>query len=93
MALSKTGNPDQQWRDKYLALHAKHEQLKLQTGDKTEQLRRGLVMVSLLAEGQSSKLDTSLIDLREAIKGTPLGMSSKLSDLESSIIKDRKSVV
>ena len=87
MALSKTGNPDQQWRDKYLALHAKHEQLKLQTGDKTEQLRRGLVMVSLLAEGQSSKLDTSLIDLREAIKGTPLGMSSKLSDLESSIIK------
>jgi diguanylate cyclase len=87
MALSKTGNPDQQWRDKYLALHAKHEQLKLQTGDKTEQLRRGLVMVSLLAEGQSSKLDTSLTDLREAIKGTPLGMSSKLSDLESSIMK------
>lgn len=87
MALSKATNPDQQWRDKYLALHEKHERLQSQLGDRTEQLRRGLVMVSLLAEGQSDQVDTSLQELREAIKGTPLTMSSKLSDLESTIRK------
>lgn len=87
MSASKVASPDQQWRDKYLALHEKHERLKLQNGDRTEQLRRGLVMVSLLAEGQSEQTDASLIELREAIKGTSLSMSSKLSDLESTILK------
>lgn len=87
MAVRKAATPDQQWRDKYLAAQEKYESLKLQSGDRSEQLRRGLVMVSLLAEGQSDQVDSSLIELREAMKGTPLSMSSKLSDLESAIKK------
>ncbi|MEK9764928.1 MAG: hypothetical protein VW274_00465, partial [Thalassolituus sp.] len=66
MAVGRQPSAEQQWRDKYLALQEKYEKLKHQVGIRNDQLRRGLVMVSLLAEGQSGKLDIQLEELREA---------------------------
>jgi len=87
MAAGRQASPEQQWRDKYLALQEKYEKLKHQVGIRNDQLRRGLVMVSLLAEGQSGKLDIQLEELREAMRGSTLGLSNKVSDLESHIRK------
>jgi len=87
MAVGRQASPEQQWRDKYLALQEKYEKLKHQVGIRNDQLRRGLVMVSLLAEGQSGKLDIQLEELREAMRGSTLGLSNKVSDLESHIRK------
>lgn len=85
MAASKQATPEQQWRDKYLALNEKHEQMRQQIGDRNEQLRRALVMVSLLAEGNSAPLDEKLHDVREGMRSSTLGFTSKVSDLESAI--------
>jgi len=87
MAVGRQASPEQQWRDKYLALQEKYEKLKHQVGIRNDQLRRGLVMVSLLAEGPSGKLDIQLEELREAMRGSTLGLSNKVSDLESHIRK------
>jgi diguanylate cyclase len=56
------------WRNKYLDLIEKHEQLEQGSEQKQDQLRRALVMVSLLAEGQSDTLDLPLEKLRDTIK-------------------------
>jgi diguanylate cyclase len=56
------------WRNKYLDLIEKHEQLEQGNEQKQDQLRRALVMVSLLAEGQSDTLDLPLEKLRDTIK-------------------------
>ncbi len=56
------------WRNKYLDLIEKHEQLEQGSEQKQDQLRRALVMVSLLAEGQSKSIDAPLAKLRETIK-------------------------
>ncbi|MEH6450088.1 MAG: GGDEF domain-containing protein [Oleispira sp.] len=56
------------WRNKYLDLIEKHEQLEQGSEQKQDQLRRALVMVSLLAEGQSDSIDKPLEKLRDTIK-------------------------
>ncbi len=56
------------WRNKYLDLIEKHEQLGQGSEQKQDQLRRALVMVSLLAEGQADSIDKPLEKLRETIK-------------------------
>lgn len=56
------------WRNKYLDLIEKHEQLEQGSEQKQDQLRRALVMVSLLAEGQSENIDKPLEKLRDTIK-------------------------
>lgn len=56
------------WRNKYLDLIEKHEQLEKGSESKQDQLRRALVMVSLLAEGQADSIDKPLEKLRDTIK-------------------------
>ena len=56
------------WRDKYLDLIERHELLEKSSESNRDQMRRALVMVSLLAEGQSENIDLPLSKLRESIK-------------------------
>ena len=56
------------WRNKYLNLIEQHEQLEQGSERKQDQLRRALVMVSLLAEGQADSIDKPLGKLRDTIK-------------------------
>ena len=56
------------WRDKYLDLIERHELLEKSSEASRDQMRRALVMVSLLAEGQSENIDLPLSKLRESIK-------------------------
>lgn len=73
------------WRDKYLDLLDKHEKQKNATEQQYDQMRRGLVMVSLLAEGQSSTVDKSLGELREALKPGATGMVHVMDELERAV--------
>jgi diguanylate cyclase len=70
--MSQTGDNSEKsinkWRNKYLDLIEKHEQLEQGSEQKQDQLRHALVMVSLLAEGQAESIDTPLAKLRETIK-------------------------
>lgn len=70
--MSQTGDNSEKstnkWRNKYLDLIEKHEQLEQGSEQKQDQLRRALVMVSLLAEGQAKSIDAPLAKLRETIK-------------------------
>ncbi len=56
------------WRDKYLDLIDRHDQLEKTSEANRDQMRRALVMVSLLAEGQADEIDLPLSKLRESIK-------------------------
>lgn len=56
------------WRNKYLDLIETHDALEKSSEQKQDQLRRALVMVSLLADGQSDNIDVPLSKLRESIK-------------------------
>ena len=56
------------WRDKYLDLIERHDLLEKSSESNRDQMRRALVMVSLLAEGQSENIDLPLSKLRESIK-------------------------
>ncbi|WP_430460671.1 diguanylate cyclase [Thalassolituus sp. LLYu03] len=73
------------WRDKYLDLLDGHEKLKTTAEQQQEQLRRGLVMVSLLAEGQAGGVDQSLGELRDALKPGATGMTRVLDELERAV--------
>ena len=85
MAVTKQGPSDLQWRDKYLTLNEKYDKLKLQVGTRNEQLRRGLVLVSLLAEGQSDPLDRTLADLRESMRGSTSDLNKTMNLLNGQI--------
>ena len=67
------------WRDKYLNLIEDHEKLQKSSEEKQDQMRRALVMVSLLAEGQADSIDTPLAKLREAIKPHKNGQGLELT--------------
>jgi diguanylate cyclase len=56
------------WRDKYLDLLEQYERYEKISERKQDQMRRALVIVSLLAEGQSDSIDKPLATLRDAIK-------------------------
>ncbi len=87
MADKAASSAEKQWRDKYLALHEEHKSLKTALGDRNEQLRRGLVMVSLLAEGQADDLDGALGGMRDSMKGTTLSFSNAINQLDAMIRK------
>lgn len=72
------------WRDKYLDLLDRHEKLKRGQEHQHEQMRRGLVMVSLLAQGQAGNIDTSLNNLRIALKNDG-GLQRILDELERAV--------
>lgn len=63
-----SGKAINKWRDKYLDLIEQHEQLERNSESKQDQMRRALVVVSLLAEGQADSIDAPLATLRDAIK-------------------------
>lgn len=72
------------WRDKYLDLLDRHEKLKRNQEHQHDQMRRGLVMVSLLAQGQADTIDSSLHDLRNALKNGST-LHRILDDLERAV--------
>ena len=61
-------NNASRWRNKYLDLIERHEQLIKSNDSKQDQMRRALMVVALLAEGQTNSIDKPLATLREAIK-------------------------
>jgi diguanylate cyclase len=61
------------WRNKYLELIEKHERLEKGSESRQDQLRRALVMVSLLAEGQAESIDKTLERMRDTIKPQNVG--------------------
>jgi diguanylate cyclase len=63
-----SGKAINKWRDKYLDLIEQHELLERSSESKQDQMRRALVIVSLLAEGQAESIDKPLATLRDAIK-------------------------
>jgi len=85
MAEGTGASSARRWRDKYLDLLDSHEKLKTSTEQQHDQMRRGLVMVSLLAEGQSGSVDKSLGELRESLKPGATGMTRVLDELERAV--------
>lgn len=73
------------WRDKYLDLLDSHEKLKQSSEQQHDQMRRGLVMVSLLAAGQSGTVDKPLAELRDSLKPGATGMNHALDELEKAV--------
>lgn len=89
MAKGAGSDSARRWRDKYLNLIDEHEKLKRSSVQDLDQYRRGLVMVSLLAEGQADSVDTPLATLREAIKpgaeNNSSGMNKAMDELERAV--------
>lgn len=77
------------WREKYLNLIDDHEKLEKNAEHQQGQLRKALVMVSLLAEGQSTKVDEPLQQLRDAIKpkNKTVKLELLLNQLKSAVTK------
>jgi diguanylate cyclase len=63
-----SGKDSHKWRDKYLNLIERYEHYEKSSERKQDQMRRALVVVSLLAEGQVDRIDKPLATLRDAIK-------------------------
>lgn len=85
MAANSKRDDSRYWRDKYLDLLDTHEKLENRTQVEYEQLRRGLVVTSLLAEGQSSHLDPLLRRLREQLKTDTSGLATAVTVLSQEI--------
>ena len=85
MAEGAGSDSARRWRDKYLDLLDSHEKLKNTSEQQHDQMRRGLVMVSLLAEGQAAGVDKSLNDLRDALKPGASGMNRVMDELERAV--------
>jgi diguanylate cyclase len=67
----ESGDPNStinKWREKYLDLLEQYEQLEKISERKQDQMRHALVVVSLLAKGQSDSIDKPLATLRDAIR-------------------------
>lgn len=85
MAKGAGSDSARRWREKYLNLIEDHEKLKRSSEEDLDNYRRGLVMVSLLAEGQSSTVDTPLKALRDALKPGATGMNKTMDELERAV--------
>ena len=85
MAKGAGSDSARRWREKYLNLIEDHEKLKRSSEEDLDNYRRGLVMVSLLAEGQSSNVDTPLKALRDALKPDATGMNKTMDELERAV--------
>lgn len=75
------------WREKYLDLIEQHERLEKSSESKQDQMRRALVIVSLLAEGQADSIDKPLATLRDAIKpqNDGRGLESSVQVLQAEV--------
>lgn len=72
------------WRDKYLELADQQDAFEKATKNQHQQLNRAVLMVSLLAEGQSESLDPKIKQLRSSAKKGE-SLSKPLTELESSV--------
>lgn len=86
-ASDNSGKAVNKWRDKYLDLIEQHEKLEKSSESKQDQMRRALVIVSLLAEGQSDTIDKPLATLRDAIKpqNDGVGLESSVQVLQAEV--------
>lgn len=85
-----TRNESDRWRDKYLALLEQQEASEQQVQNIQTRLRRALMMVSLLAEGQDDQLDSRLRQIRDSLRPdgsdtVPLLPDNLLEQLEQQI--------
>jgi diguanylate cyclase len=82
-----SGKDTHKWRDKYLDLIDQYEQYEKSNERKQDQMRRALVIVSLLAEGQSDSIDKPLATLRDAIKpqNQGRGLESSMHVLQAEV--------
>jgi len=85
MADGSNSDSARRWRDKYLNLMDEHDKLVRSSEENQDHMRRGLVMVSLLAEGQESGVDKSLAALRETLKPGASGMDRVMGELEKAV--------
>lgn len=81
MASPNDRDPSNYWRDKYLNLLNDYEVLEKSSTQQHEALRRGLVVTSLLAEGQASSIDPLLLDVRNALKPNGTGLANAIDEL------------
>lgn len=82
------------WHDKYFNLLSELESQTKANADTHEVLRSGLVMTSLLAEGQTIALDRQLKALRDSLKPGNDELSETLSSLRKTIDEfDDESVI
>lgn len=77
------------WRNKYLDLIEKYDQLEKSSEKKQDQMRHALVVVSLLAEGQAESIDHPLEALRESIKpqNSGRGLEPSVKVLQSEVAR------
>jgi diguanylate cyclase len=82
-----SGKDSHKWRDKYLDLVERSEQYEKSSERKQDQMRRALVVVSLLAEGQLDSIDKPLATLRNAIKpqNEGRGLESSVQVLQAEV--------
>lgn len=71
------------WHEKYLNALAELEEQAEANTIKHEQLRRGLVMTALLAEGQTIPLDRQLKELRISLKSDKNDLANSLDSLKA----------
>lgn len=85
MATNSGNDASTYWRDKYLSLLDNFETLEAQQNSQYEVLRRGLVVTSLLAEGQTHQLDPLLRTLRSNLKPEALDLFQTIDELSSAL--------
>lgn len=85
MANNSERDASSYWRDKYLNLLNDFERLEAASNQKHDAMRRGLVITSLLAEGQSRDVDPLLRSLRDSLKPEATGLAVAVDQLSRSI--------
>jgi len=77
------------WKEKYLTALEDQDKLESNFNNRLDVLRRGLVRVSLAAEGIDSQLDKNLTELREVLRSDDAGASVKriIDSLEKKVLK------
>jgi len=84
----ETSDSDE-WKSKYLASLESQEEFEKQQGARLDLLRRGLVGVSLAADGVDENLDGLLTDLRDLLRSSKAidEMEPVLSEIETAVRK------
>ncbi len=64
----RAADDDDTWRDKYLSALDAHDALEREADEQYQRLRRALVQLSIVADGQDRELDELLDELRKALR-------------------------
>lgn len=76
----------ERWKKKYLDLLDQHDLLKKRAEDQATGLRRGLVRLSLVAEGRDDDLDARLGEVRELLRSEQItGLNTLLDRVDQSL--------